>query len=74
MPFYIKYSLNGNTVVEKLQGCKNRGEAVKQLDDYKGKADDHNVSLTSDTSRIEQWQRLAKLESEITPSIRSERE
>lgn len=67
MPFYIKYVLNGQTVAKELTDCKIRADAVKELDGYREIADDNSVSLTSDSNRFEQWQKLIKLEDEITP-------
>ena len=73
MPFYVKYSIGGDTVVEELLDCRNRGDAVKRLDTYKDKADGHQVSLTSDMSRVAQWRVLVVLEDEISPAPGHER-
>ncbi len=73
MPFYVKYTVKGNTVVEELQDCNNRGEAVKRLGEYKELADDNSVGLTSDPDRLAQWQELVRQEAEITPHRSTER-
>lgn len=73
MPFYIKYVSSGLTIVKELTGCKVRTEAVEELNKYRKIADDNSVSLTSDLNRFEQWQKIVKLEAEITPINRLER-
>lgn len=73
MPFYIKYVSSGLTIVKELTECKVRTEAVEELNKYRKIADDNSVSLTSDLNRFEQWQKIVKLEAEITPINRLER-
>ena len=73
MPFYVKYVKSGNTVVEELHDCHNRGEAAGRLKLYKEIADDNSVGLTSDPARFAQWQELVRQEEEISPKRGNER-
>lgn len=73
MPFYAKYVKDGATIVEELQDCQNRRDAVSKLVTYKEMSDNGRVSLTSDSGRLAQWQELVRQEEEITPRRLKER-